>query len=89
MKIRQKVKLTAYPNPVSGTVVSFRLKYTEYHGNMQLTVYDISGKQFAALPVATAQKTMSLNISGYAPGMYVAVVRDNRRVLGKAVFSIR
>ncbi|RLD87189.1 MAG: hypothetical protein DRJ09_10720, partial [Bacteroidetes bacterium] len=39
---KQRVELTAYPNPVIGNTVNFRLKYTKYHSSMQLVVYDIS-----------------------------------------------
>jgi hypothetical protein len=85
---KQTVELTAYPNPVSGNTVNFKLKYTKYHDNMQLVVYDISGRLLATLPVASGAKTATLNIAGFSPGMHVAVVRDNKKVLGKAVFNI-
>ena len=85
---RQRVELTAYPNPVSGNTINFKLKYTRYHNNMQLAVYDISGRLLATLPITSGAKTATLSIAGFSPGMHVAVVRDNKRVLGKAMFSV-
>ena len=85
---KQTVELTAYPNPVSGNTVNFKLKYIRYHDNMQLTVYDISGRLLVTLPITSGAKTATLSITGFSPGMHVAVVRDNKKVLGKAVFSV-
>ncbi len=85
---KQKVELTAYPNPVSSSTVYFKLKYTKYHGNMQLTVYDISGRPMAKKPIATGQKEAQLSVAGFSPGMYVAVVSNGKKVLGKRVFAV-
>jgi len=87
-KAKQKVELTAYPNPVTSGSINFKLKYTRYHHNMQLKVFDISGRPMAALPVATGQKEVALALGGFSPGMYVAVVNNGKKVLGKAVFVI-
>ena len=86
---KQKVNLTAYPNPATAGRVDFKLKYTRYHQNMQLAVYDMAGHRLLARPVATGQKELSLNISALSPGMYVAVVSNGRKTLGKAVFAVR
>ncbi len=85
---RQKVELTAYPNPVSGNTVYFKLKYTRYHSNMQLTVYDISGRPMAKRPIATGQKEAKLSVNGFSPGLYVAVVTNGKKVLGKRAFVV-
>ena len=85
---RQKVDITAYPNPVSGNRVNFKLKYTKYHSNMQLTVYDISGRPMANTAIATGQKEAQLSVNGFSPGLYVAVITNGRRVLGKRVFAV-
>ncbi len=85
---KQKVELTAYPNPVSGNRVNFKLKYTKYHGNMQLTVYDISGRPMAKTAVATGQKEAQISVSGFSPGLYVAVITDGKGVLGKGAFTV-
>jgi hypothetical protein len=85
---KQTVELTAYPNPVNGNTVNFKLKYTKYHDNMQLVVYDISGRLLVTLPITSGAKTATLSTTGFSPGMHVAVVRDNKKVLGKVVFSV-
>ncbi len=85
---KQKVELTAYPNPVSGNTVYFKLKYTKYHSNMQFTVYDISGRPMAKKPIATGQKEAQLSVNGFSPGLYVAVVSNGKKVLGKRVFAV-
>ncbi len=85
---KQKVELTAYPNPVSGNMVHFKLKYTQYHNNMQLTVYDISGRPMAKKPIATGQKEAQLSVAGFSPGLYVAVVTNGKKVLGKRAFAV-
>ncbi len=85
---RQKVELTAYPNPVSGNVIHFKLKYTKYHNNMQLTVYDISGRPMAKTAVATGQKEAQISVSGFSPGLYIAVITDGKGVLGKGAFTV-
>ena len=85
---RQKVELTAYPNPVSGNAVHFKLKYTKYHGNMQLTVYDISGRPMAKTAVAAGQKEAQISVSGFSPGLYIAVITDGKGVLGKGAFTV-
>ncbi len=85
---KQKVELTAYPNPVSGNTVYFKLKYTQYHSNMQLIVYDISGRPMAKRPIATGQKEAQLSVNGFSPGLYVAVVTNGKKVLGKRAFAV-
>ncbi len=87
-KAKQTVELTAYPNPTYGGTINFKLKYTKYHRNIQLAVYDISGKRMVTQQIATGQEQASFGVSAFPPGMYVAVVRDSKRVLGKAVFSV-
>ncbi len=85
---KQKVDLTAYPNPVNGNMVHFKLKYTQYHSNMQLTVYDISGRPMVKKPIATGQKEAQLSVNGFSPGLYVAVVSNGKKVLGKRAFVL-
>ncbi len=85
---KNSVEITAYPNPAHGTV-NFALKNTQYQSHMELAVYDMAGHRLLARPVATGQKELSLNISALSPGMYVAVVRNGKKVLGKAVFAVR
>ncbi len=85
---KQKVELTAYPNPVNGNMVHFKLKYTQYHSNMQLTVYDISGRPMAKKPIATGQKEAQLSVNGFSPGLYVAVISNGKKVLGKRAFAV-
>ncbi len=84
---KNSVEITAYPNPAHG-IVNFELENTQYQIFLELTVYDMAGHRLLARPVATSQKELRISTSGFSPGIYVAVVRNERKVLGKGLFSV-
>ena len=85
---KQKVEITAFPNPAAGRV-NFKLENTRFQSNMELSVYDISGKLLMRQNIATGQKEINLNIGGLPSGMYVAVIGNRQKVLGKALFGVK
>ena len=87
-KAKQTVHITAYPNPSGNGRVNFKLQYTQFHRNMQLVVYDMAGSQRLVLPLFTGQKEATASTAGLASGLYIAVVRNEKAVLGKAAFSV-
>jgi len=85
---RQKVYITAYPNPAAGRV-NFKLKNTRFQSNMELYIYDISGKLLMRQNIVTGQKEAGFNIGGLPQGIHVAVIGIRQKVLGKTLFGVR
>jgi hypothetical protein len=81
------ITITPAPNPAK-EYVRFLLKNTEYHKNIRVICYDIFGRQLAELPVNSGVNETGLSISGWRPGLYMAVVYSGNRQMGKARYAV-
>ena len=90
--------LEIWPNPAHNRV-TIMLPDILPKGDMELRVYDVFGREMLTrrqgdretgrLGENLINRTFSLDVSGYSPGMYIAVVKDqkNRRYTGKFVIA--
>ena len=81
------IPITPAPNPAK-EYVRFLLKNTEYHKNIRVVCYDIFGRQMVELPVNSGVNETGLSISGWRPGLYMAVVYSGNRQMGKARYVV-
>jgi len=81
------IPITPAPNPARD-YVRFLLENTEYHHNIRIVYYDIFGRQLAEMPVNSGVNETGLSISGWRPGLYMAVVYSGNMQMGKARFVV-
>jgi len=81
------IPITPAPNPAKD-YVRFLLENTEYHHNIRIVCYDLFGRQLAELPINSGVNETGLSISGWRPGLYMAVVYSGNRQMGKARFVV-
>ncbi|MCB9023541.1 MAG: T9SS type A sorting domain-containing protein [Lentimicrobiaceae bacterium] len=81
------IPITPAPNPAKD-YIRFLLENTEYHRNIRVVCYDIFGRQLAELPVNAGVNETGLDVSGWRPGLYMAVVYSGNKQMGKAKFVV-
>jgi hypothetical protein len=81
------IPITPAPNPAKD-FVRFLLENTEHHKNIRVVCYDIFGRQMAEIPVNSGVNETGLSISGWRPGLYMAVVYSGNKQMGKARFVV-
>jgi hypothetical protein len=80
--------ITAYPNPAE-TEITLAFKNTEHHTNMLLECYNIYGQRVHSEKIWKGQQQTKLDVSGWANGLYFAVVKSNGKVAGTGRFVRR
>ncbi len=82
--VSSDVLLSSYPSPAVEVV---NLNYTipfNHYSSAYLSVYNVFGKEIAALPLGESRGTSRLNVASFTPGVYFyAVVVDDKRVASK------
>jgi len=73
--------IAVYPNPASDQL-SIDLSALDYNGDVQLTVYDLSGKVASERTVAF-KKLMTLDVSQMRTGSYFMQLKSDAFVIGK------
>ena len=81
--------LEIWPNPAHDQI-TFTLPEVLAAGALEMVVYDVFGMEawrLGGLEVWPVNRMVSLDVSGFSPGMYVAVITDqkSRRYTGKFV----
>jgi alpha-tubulin suppressor-like RCC1 family protein len=74
----QKVAARLYPNPANGTV---QLQYDLGIDRAAVVLYDITGRLLTQQTLSGAKGSTEINISNYAAGVYVVVVRNGSTLL--------
>jgi hypothetical protein len=69
---------TLYPNPANGTV---QLQYDLGIDRAAVVLYDITGRLLTQQTLSGAKGSTEINISNYAAGVYVVVVRNGSTLL--------
>ena len=86
------IPLKAFPNPVPKAFgigkLTLEFENTEHHQNMVLNCYDDFGRQIHSQKVYKGQQDTDLDVSGWSPGIYVAVVYSNGGARGKVKFVV-
>ena len=77
----QTGELSIYPNPVSGTV---NLKFPEYKGDMQLEVFDMSGRKIYTTQVCD-QYSININTQQWPEGVYMVICKNRNMLLQQRI----
>lgn len=82
------IPITAYPNPAEKEI-TLAFENTEHHTNLLLECYNIYGQKVHNEKIWKGQQQTKLDLSGYAKGLYFAVVKSNGKVAGTGRFVRR
>jgi hypothetical protein len=66
--------------------ISLTLPDNVSSGNIELTIYNIFGQEVMNTTVAPQNRTVSLNVSNFACGLYLAVCQDAKKKIFKGKF---
>jgi len=78
-----KIDVNLFPNPTEGLLNITIAGNAELDFDME--VYGVDGKLLAARKVMKGQKTVELNLSDYAPGMYLITFRNGDQKMVKRI----
>jgi hypothetical protein len=79
-------ELYIYPNP-STEYINVQYPISDIRYSMH--IYNIYGCKQDEIEIPKGQKETSINISGYSPGVYVAVLKNNRGMVARGKFVKR
>jgi hypothetical protein len=76
------------PNPARDWI-TLTLPDVTANGNVELVIYNIFGQEVVRKEVAPVNRIILRDVTGFASGMYVAIIKDkhNRKLTGKFVVS--
>ena len=83
------IPIKAFPNPVTEEKLTLEFENTEHHKNMELRFYDDFGRQIHSQKIYKGQQDTDVDVSGWPPGIYIAVVYSDGSARGKAKFVVR
>ena len=83
------IPITAFPNPVTEGKLTLEFENTKHHQNMKLRCYDDFGRQIHSQKIYKGQQDTDVEVSGWSPGIYIAVVYSDGSARGKAKFVVR
>jgi hypothetical protein len=84
----EKIKITAIPNPSSTGEVVLEFENTVSFTNTELRVYDAFGREIVTKAVLSGQGALRLDTSGWADGIYFAVIFSTHQPIGRCKFMI-
>jgi len=82
------IPIKAFPNPVKDGKLTLEFENTKHHQHMELRCYDDFGRLVHSQKVYKGQQDTDLDVSGWSPGIYVAVVYSNGGARGKVKFVV-
>jgi len=82
------IPIKAFPNPVKDGKLILEFENTEHHQNMVLSCCDNFGRQIHSQKIYKGQQDTDLDVSGWSPGIYIAVVYSNGGARGKVKFVV-
>jgi hypothetical protein len=75
-------EIEIYPNPAEEEAL-FDLRFTNYDLRIEICLYDIFGREVKTLPLAQGQSGLKMDVSNLPPGLYVAVVESDNRIIAR------
>ncbi len=78
------IPIHAYPNPVTHGKLTLEFENSDHHSNMELRCYDDFGRQIHSQLIYKGQQDTEVNVSGWSPGIYIAVVFSNGEARGQS-----
>jgi len=78
-----------YPNPVSEILCVGNLEiFSSHQTDCIIEIYNILGKKWDEVNVFEFDKNIKINISSYPPGLYVAVLKNDKQVFFNDKFVV-
>ena len=82
----QEVNATAFPNPVSNSVLSINYSVKEPYNNGKILVYNMLGKEVKTIEISEKQGLAKINVADLNAGIYFySIVLDNKTMTTKKV----
>jgi len=78
--------LNIYPSP---SKISINIHHSPPHTKYLIIIYDVVGNKHDEIEVPRGQRETIINISSYSPGVYVAVLKNNRGMVARRKFIKR
>jgi hypothetical protein len=79
--------LKVFPNPASEYVV-FDLKEKETNRNCVIQIFNAIGTHLEKRKVTPGSLHVTINVQNYPPGPYIAVLRNDERIIAKGKFVV-
>ncbi len=79
----ERINITAIPNPSSTGKVVLEFENTSSFTNMKLRVYDAFGREIVTKAIISGQGALRVDTSGWADGIYFAVIYSNGGAVGR------
>jgi len=83
------IPVKAYPNPVNGGEITFEFQNTQHHQNMELRCFDVFGVMVHEEKLYRHQGASKVEVQNWQPGMYIALVYSNGKVVGQTKFIVQ
>jgi hypothetical protein len=78
--------LWLYPNPANA-YLNCRLQSADYKCSM--FIYDMFGRKQDEIRIPKGQKKIHIDVSAYPAGIYLAVLKNKKRILGRSKFVVK
>lgn len=75
-----------FPNPANETI-HFKLQISAI--SYQLSIYDLFGRKQDKIRISNGQAQIQMDVSDYSPGVYIAVLKDEKGVIARGKFVKR
>jgi hypothetical protein len=75
-------EIEIYPNPAEEEA-HFDLRFTIYDLRIEICLYDVFGREVKKLHVVQGQTGLRMDVSDLTPGLYVAVVKSDNKIIAR------
>lgn len=79
--------LMIYPNPANSEI-QLDIRYSLLDTRYSIFIYDLYGRKQDEFLVPTGQEKIRVDVSSYHTGIYIAILRDKKRVVGRGKFMV-
>ncbi|MDT8393864.1 MAG: T9SS type A sorting domain-containing protein [Bacteroidales bacterium] len=80
--------LVIYPNPAE-SVIQINIQDLETSSIFVIAIYDLYGRKQDEIIMPAGQDKVYINVSSFHAGIYIAILRDENRVVGREKFVVR
>ena len=77
--------LLIYPNPGSDQI---HVPCSMFHVPCSILIYDLYGRKIESIKIPEGQEEIEINVSSYPQGIYIAVLRYDKRIIARKKFVV-